>query len=60
MRGRTTGKVLLGAMTVLLVLLAIIYAWNTDDPDKLYHGVRALSFAILSLTTATCYRYFED
>ena len=60
MRARTIGKVFVGVMTVLTVLLAIIYALSADDPEKLYHGVRALSFAILALTAATCYRYFED
>ena len=60
MRTRTIGKVFLAIMTALFVLLAIIYAWGVNDPEKLYHGARALSFAILSLTSATCYRYFED
>ena len=60
MRARTMGRVFVGVMTALMVLLAIIYALSVDDAEKLYHGVRALSFAILALTAATCYRYFED
>ena len=60
MRARTIGKVFVGVMTVLMVLLAIIYALSVDEMENTYHGVRALSFAILALTAATCYRYFED
>ena len=60
MRPRTAGKIVLSVLTVLFALLSILYALNTKDVEKIYHGFRALTFALLALTTATAYRYFED
>jgi preprotein translocase subunit SecG len=61
MRGRTTGKIVTGVLTVVFALLAIIYAVVTkDSPDDLHHAIRSVSYAVLSLAGATSYRYFED
>jgi len=60
MRPRTVGKIVMAVLTVLFVTLAFIYALNTDKNEDLYHGFRAVCAAILALTAATCYRYFED
>ena len=59
MRARTAGKIAIGVLTILLAVLAIMYALNAR-PDKMEHGVRAITAALLALTTATSYRYFED
>ncbi len=60
MQVRLVGKIVLAVLTVVFVLISVIYAISTKEMDKVYHGVRALTAAILALTSATCYRYFED
>ena len=61
MRPRTAGKIIAGSLTLAGIILAIIYAFNVEEMEKDFdHAVCAIVFAILSLTTATCYRYFED
>ncbi len=60
MRVRSTGKIIVGALIMLFALLAIIYTFQADTMEDLDRGVQALCFALLSLTSATCYRYFED
>lgn len=60
MRPRTAGKVALAVLTILFVLLSIIYALGIRDPEKMYRGVAALTFAFTALTCAISYRYFED
>ena len=59
MRGRTIGKIVLAVITVLFVLLALNYTHQVGE-DNLWEGTRAITFAILALTSATFYRYFED
>lgn len=56
---RATDKVVTSVFIIVFMVLAIIYALDTDR-ESLYHGVRAITCAILSLTAAQCYRYFED
>ncbi|MFW5923912.1 MAG: hypothetical protein ACOCSQ_05975 [Planctomycetota bacterium] len=58
MRGRTTGKIVTGVLAIILGLVAIYYI-ITADPDNI-NGFRAIAYAILSLTSTTAYRYFED
>jgi len=61
MRARTAGKIAIGVLTILFAVLAIVYALNaTKWPDKMGDAVRAFTAALLALTTATSYRYFED
>lgn len=58
MRGRTTGKIVTGALTVILGLMSIFYVITADPGDV--DGARSIAYAILALTSGTCYRYFED
>lgn len=60
MRGRTIGKIVTGVLTVIFALLCIIYAISADASEDLHHAIRSVSWAVLSLTAATTYRYFED
>ncbi len=60
MRPRIAGRIAVGVLTIVFAVLAIIYAWETRDPDKVYHGLRAVTSAVLALTCATGYRYLED
>ena len=61
MRPRTVGKIAVGLLIVVFVTLAVIYTFEVRELEGDFkHAVRAISFAILSLTAATGYRYFED
>lgn len=60
MRGRTTGKIVTGALTVILGLMSIFYVITADPVTEDVDGIRSISYALLALTSATCYRYFED
>lgn len=60
MRGRTTGKIVTGVLTIVFALLCIIYAVSADSSEDLHHAIRSVSYAVLSLAGATSYRYFED
>jgi hypothetical protein len=59
MRPRVAGRIALGTATVILVLTALVVSIDTDEQSA-YHGLQAITYAILALTTAVCYRYFED
>ena len=59
LRPRTLGKI----TVVVLMLAALITAWLFALEVKeltLYKGFRAITYAIMALTFATIYRYFED
>ena len=60
MRGRTIGKIVVGFVTVLFVVLSFLYIRKASEPDRVCEGARAITYAILALTAATFYRYFED
>lgn len=60
MRSRMAGKIAVGVIIIVFAVLAVIYALNTREADKLHHGFRAVTSALVALTAATCYRYFED
>lgn len=61
MRPRTMGKIAVAVFCVLCILTALIYASKSiDTTDELYKSIRGVTYAILSLTFATLYRYFED
>ena len=60
MRGRTVGKIVVGFVTVLFVVLCYMSIRKASDPDRVFEGARAIAYAILALTAATFYRYFED
>lgn len=57
---RVTGRIVMSVLTVLFGLLCVIYAIRCSDMDSLDSGLRAFSWGILALTSATFYRYFED
>ena len=61
MRPRTLGKIVIAVLIVIALLLATIYASASpkETPD-MYKAFRAITCAIMALTFATLYRYFED
>lgn len=59
MRPRTLGKIVIAVLLVVALLAGLIYAMQT--PDNVVHdSARAIAYAIMALTFATVYRYFED
>lgn len=60
MKKRLTGRIVTSVLTVVFGLLCIIYAYRCDDMQSLDSGLRAISWGILALTSATFFRYFED
>lgn len=58
MRPRTLGKIVIAVLLVMSLLAALIYAMQT--PDGVHDSARAIAYAIMALTFATVYRYFED
>ncbi len=55
MKLRLAGKIVCGSLCIVFVLLALIYGSQKDGE----HLLRSVTFAILSLTSAASYRYFE-
>jgi len=60
MRPRNLGKITVSVLMVVCILVAFIYALQHPEPDKIYKSIRAITYAVLALTFATIYRYFED
>ena len=60
MRPRTLGKTLVAVLVVVCLLIAFIYALESPGEAELYKSLRAITYAIMGLTFATVYRYFED
>lgn len=60
MRPRNLGKIVTSVLMVICVLVAIIYASHSPEQKDLYESLRGITYAILGLTFATLYRYFED
>jgi len=58
-RPRTLGKIAIGVLIVMALLVSFIFILEVDN-DSLYKGYRAVTYAIMALTFATIYRYFED
>ncbi len=56
MKFRLAGKIICGSFCVIFVILALIYGSNLRAEE---HILRGILFAVLSLTSATGYRYFE-
>lgn len=54
MKLRLAGKIVCGSLSIVFVILALIYVRLSDE-----HIQRAIVLAILSLTSAVSYRYFE-
>jgi hypothetical protein len=60
MRPRTFGKIVIGVAIAGCLSTALIYASASPDPGDIYKSIRAITYAIMALTFATIYRYFED
>ena len=60
MRKRVVGRIVVGAIVLLCAVLSIVYALQADSKDRQHRGLQALTFAIISVTGAVSYRYFED
>lgn len=59
LRPRTLGKIVIGVAIVFSLSTSLLFALEVGD-DDLYLGFRAIAYAIMGLTFATIYRYFED
>ena len=59
MRPRTVLKILVAVLTILFIMLSILHVYKAHS-DEVHEGVRAITYAIIALTCATGYRYFED
>ena len=60
MRPRTLGKIVFATLAVICLLVALIYALASPDLEHLYKSLRGITYAVMALTFATIYRYFED
>ncbi len=60
MRKRLAGRIVASVLTVIFAILCVIYAARCRNMENLDAGFRALACGLLSLTSATFYRYFED
>ncbi len=60
MRPRILGRIIVGVLIVVCLLVALIYASEDPQPDEIYKSLRGITYALMALTFATCYRYFED
>ena len=60
MHPRTLGKIVVGLLLVVCMLVALIYTSESPRPEEAYKSLRAITYAIMGLTFATLYRYFED
>ena len=61
MRPRTIGKIVIGVLIFLSVAIAIDKGIRTPDTELEYwKHFHAVTFAVLSVTFAILYRYFED
>lgn len=59
MRPRTLGKIVVVILIIVCVLSSFLFALEVDE-ESLYKGTRSITYAIIALTFATIYRYFED
>ena len=60
MKKRLAGRIATAAFTVIFAILCVIYAIRCENMESLDSGFRAIAWGVLSLTSATFYRYFED
>jgi hypothetical protein len=61
MRPRTLGKIVVGILTFAALSTAFAYALASPrEAADMYKCFRAITYAIMALTFATLYRYFED
>ena len=60
MRPRTLGKIVIAVLTFSALVMAFLYALESPDAREMYKAYRATTYAVMSLTFATLYKYFED
>ena len=60
MRPRTLGKIVIAVLMVACLIVAVIYASESPSTEHFYKSLRGLTYAVMALTFATIYRYFED
>ncbi len=60
LRPRTRGKSVIAILIVASLATSFLSVLETGGADELYKGARAITYAIIALTFATVYRYFED
>jgi len=60
LRARSVGKIAVGTAVAMCVIVALIYALASPSSEHFYKSLRAITYAILALTFAVLYRYFED
>ena len=59
-RPRTLGKIAVGALVAVFVVLALVYSLGVEHAEKAYHVYQGEVFALLAICAALLYRYFED
>ncbi|MHC5033672.1 MAG: hypothetical protein ACYTFZ_01385 [Planctomycetota bacterium] len=59
LRPRTLGKIAVAIAMICCLMVALLFALEVEETE-LYKGTRAITYAIMALTFATVYRYFED
>ena len=59
LRPRTLGKIAMGVLVFCCLATAFLFALEVKEAT-LYKGMRAITYAVMGLTFATLYRYFED
>ena len=61
MRPRTLGKIVVAVLTFCALVTAFAFALSSPkETADIYKSFRAITYAIMALTFATLYRYFED
>ncbi|MHC4479638.1 MAG: hypothetical protein ACYS1C_01510 [Planctomycetota bacterium] len=59
LRPRAFGKITIAVLLIVCLLVSLLFAIEADSGDT-YKAFRAITYAIMALTFATVYRYFED
>lgn len=61
MRPRTLGKLVIAILTFCALFMAFYCALGSPhEPGEMYVAFRGITYAVMALTFATLYRYFED
>jgi hypothetical protein len=60
MRPRALFRIIVGLCTAAALITALIFAVQSPHEEQIYRSFRAITYAIMALTFATLYRYFED
>lgn len=61
MRPRTLGKIVIAVLTFVALATAFLYALASPrETAEMYKAFRGITYAVMALTFATLYRYFED